>query len=64
MEPWNFGKEGIPDELDAGMWQWGRWERKGKVKDETKSSAQANIRMEFPLMGLEKTVGEAVLGRR
>ena len=64
MEPGNFWKEGTPDELDAGMWRWGRWERKGKVKDEAKISAQANIRMEFPLMGMEKTVGGAVLGRR
>ena len=33
-------------------------------KGEAKVLVQANVRMEFPLTGMEKTAGEAVLRRR
>lgn len=45
-------------------WMWGRWWEKWEVKEEERLLAQASVRMEFLLIGMEKAGGEAVLGRR
>lgn len=45
-------------------WMWGRWWEKWEVKEEERLLAQASVRMEFLLFGMEKAAGEAVLGRR
>lgn len=41
-------------------WWWEKWE----VKQEARLLAQATVRMEFLLIGMEEAGGEAVLGRR